>query len=473
MSEILLSEVISASYSERMDSQFFLKNYLNHPSFNFPSSLSEVAHIKSGTTPTDRDDELKQGIILLKTNDVRNNLLNKYSSVDYFISEEINNKMLSSQLQSNDILVNIVGATLEVVGRVAYVSDTFPQANITQAMSFVRLKSNYKKELLPTYLFAFLQSSYGKIQISRNARPTGQYNLNNEELGAIKIPFIDMEIQKQIDEVIKQSNAVIQKSAQKYTEAETLLLENLGLINFQAACNPVNVKSLKESFLQTGRLDAEYYQIKYEQYWDLIQSQDYVLIRNEYLHITEKPNWKNQPYQYIEIGDVNITDGSYQANWVEYQDLPANAKIQVKQGDILISTVRPYRGAVTIIGANDRDLVVSGAFTVLRKKPNSEFNNEVLKVLLRSKLYKDWLLQFNVGTSYPVIKDEDILNLPIPKIDGQIQTQIANYVRQSNDLREQAKTLLAQAKSSVEWEIENVSLNINGLQDCGGGGKSC
>ena len=100
MSEILLSEVISASYSERMDSQFFLKNYLNHPSFNFPSSLSEVAHIKSGTTPTDRDDELKQGIILLKTNDVRNNLLNKYSSVDYFISEEINNKMLSSQLQS-------------------------------------------------------------------------------------------------------------------------------------------------------------------------------------------------------------------------------------------------------------------------------------------------------------------------------------------------------------------------------------
>ncbi|MDW0783278.1 restriction endonuclease subunit S [Mannheimia haemolytica] len=453
-----------------MDSTFFLKKYLNHPSFNFPLSLNEVSLIKSGTTPTDRDDNLKEGVVLLKTNDIRNNLLNKYSSVDYFISEDINEKMISSQLKEGDVLVNIVGATLEVVGRVAYVSSTFPKANITQAMSFVRLKSKYNKELLPTYLFAFLQSSYGKIQINRNARPTGQYNLNNEELGAIKVPLIDLETQKQVDKIIKQSNDFVQKSTQSYQEAETLLLENLGLRAFQADSNPVNVKSLKESFLQTGRLDAEYYQTKYEQYWNLIQSQDYVFIRDEYLHITQKPDWTKPMYQYIEIGDVNIGDGSYQTNWIETQELPANAKTQAQTGDILISTVRPYRGAVTIIGENDQDLVVSGAFTVLRRKENSVFNNEVLKVLLRSELYKDWLLQFNVGTSYPVIKDNDILNLPIPKISGEIQEKIAEYIRQSNDLRQQAQNLLAQAKNNVEFEIENNSFNINELEVRGGGG---
>lgn len=464
-----MSKVRSASYSERMDSTFFLKKYLNHPSFNFPLSLNEVSLIKSGTTPTDRDDNLKEGVVLLKTNDIRNNLLNKYSSVDYFISEDINEKMISSQLKEGDVLVNIVGATLEVVGRVAYVSSTFPKANITQAMSFVRLKSKYNKELLPTYLFAFLQSSYGKIQINRNARPTGQYNLNNEELGAIKVPLIDLETQKQVDKIIKQSNDFVQKSTQSYQEAETLLLENLGLRAFQADSNPVNVKSLKESFLQTGRLDAEYYQTKYEQYWNLIQSQDYVFIRDEYLHITQKPDWTKPMYQYIEIGDVNIGDGSYQTNWIETQELPANAKTQAQTGDILISTVRPYRSAVTIIGENDQDLVVSGAFTVLRRKENSVFNNEVLKVLLRSELYKDWLLQFNVGTSYPVIKDNDILNLPIPKISGEIQEKIAEYIRQSNDLRQQAQNLLAQAKNNVEFEIENNSFNINELEVRGGG----
>ncbi|WP_345814275.1 hypothetical protein [Mannheimia haemolytica] len=62
MSEVYLSKVRSASYSERMDSTFFLKKYLNHPSFNFPLSLNEVSLIKSGTTPTDRDDNLKEGL---------------------------------------------------------------------------------------------------------------------------------------------------------------------------------------------------------------------------------------------------------------------------------------------------------------------------------------------------------------------------------------------------------------------------
>ncbi|MDO4896793.1 MAG: restriction endonuclease subunit S [Moraxella sp.] len=310
----------------------------------------------------------------------------------------------------------------------------------------------------PYYLLIFLRSKYGFGQLLRHRELTIQYQLTLERTKKILVYIPEEKFQNRIEKITREYFVAQETARNSYLEAETLLLENLGLQNFQATNQSVNIKALKDSFLQTGRLDAEFYQVKYEQYWNLIKSQDYVFIRDEYLHITQKPDWKNQAYQYIEIGDVNISDGSYQANWVEYQDLPANAKIQVQKGDILISTVRPYRGAVTIIGENDQDLVVSGAFTVLRKKENSIFNNEVLKVLLRSDLYKDWLLQFNVGTSYPVIKDGDILNLPIPKIPPKIQTQIANYVRQSNELREQATQLLAQAKHNVETEIEQNAL---------------
>ena len=98
-------------------------------------------------------------------------------------------------------------------------------------------------------------------------------------------------------------------------------------------------------------------------------------------------------YQYIEIGDINVSDGSYSFNEVAIEDLPANAKIMVKKGDILISTVRPNRGAVAIVEHDRDDLIVSGAFTVLRKKAKSHFNNEFLKVLLRIAIYKDWLLR--------------------------------------------------------------------------------
>ncbi|ULJ64210.1 restriction endonuclease subunit S [Wielerella bovis] len=459
MSEILLSEL--ENFND-LSSEYYLKDYVNLDNHlkNLPYKIINDFYVTDGEHGSPDWDENSYIRYITAENIMPNYIFEKEFN---FISEKQHRKNERSNLQEKDLLIYSVGA---YAGYCAVAEPHLFPANIPRSVAIVRFLPN--SEINPYFASVFLNSKYGDFQTKRFRAGNSQPMLALEKIKQFKIFQADKEFQQQIEDLYKQAYEHRLLSKQKYTEAEDVLLENLDLINFQAACNSVNVKSLKESFLQTGRLDAEYYQIKYEQYWNLIQSQDYVFIRDEYLHITEKPDWKNQPYQYIEIGDVNISDGSYQANCMEYQDLPENAKIQVKQGDILISTVRPYRGAVTIIGANDQDLVVSGAFTVLRKKPNSVFNNEVLKVLLRSKLYKDWLLQFNVGTSYPVIKDEDILNLPIPKIDETIQTQIANYIQQSNDLREKAKTLLAQAKSNVELEIENISLNINNLKDCGG-----
>lgn len=45
-----------------------------------------------------------------------------------------------------------------------------------------------------------------------------------------------------------------------------------------------------------------------------------------------------------------------------------------------------------------RNFSVSGAFTVLREKADSKFSKETLKVLLRTQMYWEWLLKFNIGT---------------------------------------------------------------------------
>lgn len=136
---------------------------------------------------------------------------------------------------------------------------------------------------------------------------------------------------------------------------------------------------------------------------------------------------------------------------VSKEELPDNAKRVLHTNDLLISKVRPYRGAVAIIDFDDERLIGSGAFTVLRE--NSTYKKEVLQILLRTQIYKDWLLKWNVGSSYPVIKDEDILNLPIPKIPNQVQNEIAAYVQKSISLRNEAKQLLECAKLKVEDAI--------------------
>ena len=51
--------------------------------------------------------------MLLKTNDIRNNILLDKGDDYFYISEATNNEMLSSQIESNDILINIVGATFQ------------------------------------------------------------------------------------------------------------------------------------------------------------------------------------------------------------------------------------------------------------------------------------------------------------------------------------------------------------------------
>jgi type I restriction enzyme, S subunit len=108
--------------------------------------------------------------------------------------------------------------------------------------------------------------------------------------------------------------------------------------------------------------------------------------------------------------------------------LPDNAKINIKKDDLLISKVRPNRGAVSIIDFETNDLVASGAFTILRQN-NNKLTSETLQVLLRTKYYRDWLLKYNVGASYPVIIDSDILNLYIPIIDISIQQTISTFIQ--------------------------------------------
>lgn len=439
----------------RIDSGYFRKEVLvaYHNLKEKPYYLNkEISIIKSGTTPKDRDDELKEGVILLKTNDIRNNILLDEKERFYYIDSNTDEKMKSSRLKSGDVLINIVGATTDVIGRTSLIIDNFPKANITQAMAFCRIKQNILKQ---EYLFVFLQTYYGQIQVQRLARPTGQYNLNLDEVAKIIIPKLDNNFQLHIENLVKTSYQKLEESKTLYKEAEKSLLQELDLINFKPSEKNVTTKSFKESFGTSGRIDSEYYQPKYDHIEKIItDSGNFTYIKNEFYHIKTSFDKSKDGYNYIEIGDVNVSDGTNVCNYVETEDLPANAKINVKNGDLLVSTVRPYRGAVTIINTNENDLIVSGAFTVLRKKENSNINTQVLQVLLRTDIYKELLLKYNVGTQYPVIKDEDVLNLIIPNINNSIQIQIEEKIKKSFELKEESKQLLDLAKRAVEVAIE-------------------
>lgn len=447
ISEIKKSKVVNYSLSFRTDAEFFRKEYLQDDKAIAKNGFNKLVKITNkinvGYVGSMVEYYREDGIVLLQTKNIDAFFINENNLIR--VTSEFHNQLKKSQINFEDILIARSGS----FGK----ASIYLEENVVNSSDIILVEAT--KELVnPYFLVAYLNSKYGINQMVRFSSGGLQGHVNLTILEELEVPKIDKAFQIKIEELIK--NAYVKRSDSKktYTKAETILLEEIGLQNFEPSKGQINIKNFKVSFVDTGRLDAEYYQVKYEDYENLIISQKHTFIKDEYLHITTKSEKDKEGYNYIEIGDVNVSDGSNKSNFVETINLPANAKTLVNKGDILISNVRPYRGAVTIINTDEKDLIVSGAFTVLRKNPKSIYNNEVLKVLLRSSVYKDWLLKFNVGTSYPVIKDEDVLNLAIPFIDVNLQVQIAELVEESFKLKAESERLLEVAKKAVEMAIE-------------------
>lgn len=389
----------------------------------------------------------RNNIPFLRVNEINNGLI-MITDGTVFLPESVieENSKTIAKAYPGDIIIAKGGNTLAKVG---LVTDEFPV--YATCRDVIILRTDKLDGINKYYLWAFLHSSYGQSILWRSASQTGQPHLTLPAITKIKVPVANL-IQKTIEMLYQKSVNCKNQSMMLYSFAEKLLTSTLGTENYQHVLKNFAIKQFSNSFQTTGRFDAEYYQPIYDKYADMITSfiGGYSYIKNEFDQVVEKCERKKPDYPYVEIGDIDVSTGTATFNIISTEQLPANAKIMTKKWDILVSTVRPNRGAVAILDSDN--LLVSGAFTVLRQKGN--YKKEVLQTLLRTKLYRDWLLRYNVGTSYPVIKDDDVLNMPIPLFNQDTQNTVEKKVQESTTLRKQSKILLEYAKEAVEMAIE-------------------
>ena len=450
VSEVRLSKVMKSSYSNRWDSTYFLKEFLTDEQKYYQwKSLSKLCYIKSGTTPKDRDENLKEGVILLKTNDIRNNVL-LHGSDYFYIDEKCNKAMASSELKFGDVLINIVGATTEVVGRVAFVPKDFPKANITQAMSYLRLK---EKTINPEILFLFLQTKYGINQTRRITRPTGQYNINNKELGSFKIPQFSSDFQSRIEQIVKSAHAKIAESKALYTEAEDALLSELGLKDWKSQKESVSIKSFSD-FAKSGRLDSEYYQPKYDELEEKIKSFPHKTVAELQLF-----NARGVQPDYVIDGTVSIVNSKHiLENGLDYENFEktsleffnANDRAKIEKGDILIYTTGANIGR-TQSYLRSEEALASNHVNILRLK---EVNPIYAALVLNSKIGRLQTEKFCTGSAQAELYPYDIEKFIIPFLPESSQSSIAEKIQKSFSLHAESKRLLEQAKRMVEDEIE-------------------
>lgn len=125
---------------------------------------------------------------------------------------------------------------------------------------------------------------------------------------------------------------------------------------------------------------------------------------------------KRNKYKYIEIGDINVHDGSVDSRECFGFELPApNAKL-LNKDDILISTVRTYRGGVGIVTeTNNGNLCCSPAIMVLHNK--GIVKTEYLFAVLRTSYFIEQIIGFQNRGLYPRLEKEALnhILIPVPK----------------------------------------------------------
>ena len=137
----------------------------------YTNEIDGIPFIRSGEITKDGDIAIEQSI---------------------FIKEEVHeNLMFRSQLQQDDLLIAIVGATIGSVG----IYNHSQPANINQAIAAVRLDQN---KILPKFARYLLYSSIGQMILDRIKRPVARANINLEEISNIIILIPPLELQNSI-----------------------------------------------------------------------------------------------------------------------------------------------------------------------------------------------------------------------------------------------------------------------------------
>ena len=257
-------------------------------------------------------------------------------------------------------------------------------------------------------------------------------------------------MQNVIKELFEEAYQCRLKADLGFRVAEQILSCDCGFIDFEPNTSNISMKHFYESYAVTGRLDAEYYLPRYDSYVTKIGMEETV---GSMCKLNEKNYVPNNEtvYPYIELADVGSMGNIGEVKKILGKDLPLRARRQVKSGQVIVASVEGSLQSCALITDEYNDALCSTGFYVLSSKT---INSETLLILFKSKPIQELLRQRCSGTILSAITKDELLNMPLPKINTQTQLRIAEKVKESFSLRQQSEYLISIATSVVEHAIE-------------------
>lgn len=350
-----------------------------------------------------------------------------------------------------DIIIAKGGNTLAKVGLVTDEYNAYATCR-----DVIILRTNEMRGLNKYYLWAYLHGNFGQKFMWRSASQTGQPHLTLTSIDEIHVPEYSLALQESIEHLYNQSVNLKRESQRKYYAAATLLEKHLGMP--QMVEQAVSIKSLSDSFGKTGRLDAEYYQPKFDVLFESLEKHNTRFLggSNGLVNIKKSIEPGSDAYCSSGIPFVRISDVSkFQISEPEIHlcegSIDNAHALYPKKDTILFSK----DGSVGIAYKLERDesFVTSGALLHLTIKDPSEILPDYLTLVLNSPVVQMQAERDSSGAIIQHWKPSEIESVVIPMLDMDKQKEIASMVQTSFDLRHQAMQLLKYARQAVEMAI--------------------
>jgi len=404
---------------------------------------------------------------------VRNKDINDFLIKDdepALISGDVYDSLPKYHIKEKDLLITVVGT----LGKVAIAAEKDTKSIFSCKSTIIRTKN-----INPFYLLAYLNTDTGRLFSLRGKRGAIQEGLNLPDIQEIQVFIPSNDFQKLIEKNIKQSFANTSDSKELFEQAQNILLFELGLTNWQPKHQLTFIKNYSDT-RQAGRIDAEYYQPKYDEIINAIKnysggwdSLDKLVDIKKCIEVGSG-EYLDEGIPFVRVSNISpfeITEEKYISETLYNKLTPDEKGVpfvksknhQPKQGEILFSK-DATPGIAHYLNEKPLKMIPSGGILRLRSK-TAKVNNEYLTLVLNSILVKE---QINHDVGGSVIlhwRPDQVKETIIPILSEEKQNQVQQKVSESFTLRKQSKQLLENAKWAVEIAIEeNEDIAMTWLQ---------
>jgi restriction endonuclease S subunit len=390
-----------------------------------------------------------EGVLILKGEDIVQGGFVQNQSQDY-ISLEDASRFPKTILEEGDLIFSVRG----YVGKIGIIDKKYVGSIISANLIRAKISG-----LSSYFVWVFLNSKYGSSQLDRIKMMTSQETVVADDIRNLLIFEPSKNFQKEIETLSINAINQFRNSENLYSQAENLLLEELGLKDFKPKYKKTYTAKLSDAF-SAHRIDAEYFQPAYEEVIEKLRENNIELqpLRKFILSIQKgiepgSENYRDEGKPFIRVSNLSkygFTDRDQKYLSEElYQQL--RETYEPKQGDFLL-TKDATPGIAYVVKEQIEGIISSG---ILRLQINdSEINKEYLALCINSIVGRMQIERDCGGSVILHWKPEQVKRLQIPILPLEIQQEIASLVQQSHEARKKAKELLELAKRAVEIAIE-------------------